>query len=62
MVEGEQFLIRSLSFDWIRRKILLSDLGASAVNLIDNSRSLVENCTFGKTTLLNLHSLNNCFF
>ncbi len=48
MVEGEQFLIRSLSFDWIRRKILLSDLGASAVNLIDNSRSLVENCPFAR--------------
>jgi hypothetical protein len=34
MVEGEQFLIQSPSPDWVRRKILLSDLRDSAVNLI----------------------------
>ena len=34
MVEGGQFLIQSPSPDWVRRKILLSDLRDSAVNLI----------------------------
>jgi hypothetical protein len=34
MVEREQFLIQSPSPDWVRRKILLSDLRDSAVNLI----------------------------
>jgi len=34
MVEGRQFLIQSASPDWIRRKIFLSDLCVSAVNLI----------------------------
>jgi hypothetical protein len=34
MVEGERFLIQSPSPDWIRRKILLSELCDSAVNLI----------------------------
>jgi len=34
LVEGEQFLIQSTSPDWIRRKIFLSDLRDSAVNLI----------------------------
>jgi len=34
MVEGEQFLIQSPPPDWIRRRIFLSDLRDSAVNLI----------------------------
>jgi hypothetical protein len=34
MVELERFLIQSPSPDWVRRKILLSDLRDSAVNLI----------------------------
>ena len=34
MVEGQQFLIQSPSPDWVRRKIFLSDLRDSAVNLI----------------------------
>jgi hypothetical protein len=34
MVEGEQFLIQSPSPDWVRRKISLSDLRDSAVDLI----------------------------
>jgi hypothetical protein len=34
MVEGVQFLIQSPSPDWVRRKILLSNLRDSAVNLI----------------------------
>jgi hypothetical protein len=44
MVEGEQFLIQSPSPDWVRRKILLSDLRDSAVNLIlkeGNTRTYV---------------------
>jgi hypothetical protein len=34
MVEGGQFLIQSPSPDWVRRKIFLSDLRDSAVNLV----------------------------
>ena len=34
MIEGEQFLIQSPSPDWVRKKIFLSDLRDSAVNLI----------------------------
>jgi hypothetical protein len=34
MVEREQFLIQSSSPDWIRRKMFVSDLCGSAVNLI----------------------------
>ena len=34
MVEAEQFLIQSPPPDWIRRRIFLSDLRDSAVNLI----------------------------
>jgi hypothetical protein len=32
--KGKQFLIQSPSPDWIKRKIFLSDLWGSAVNLI----------------------------
>ena len=34
MVEGEKFLTQSPSPDWVRRKILLSALCDSAVNLV----------------------------
>ena len=48
MVEKKQFLIQSLSPDWIRREIFLSDLRGSAVN-----RSFLESSE-GKTKISNL--------
>jgi hypothetical protein len=34
MVEGKQYLIQSPSPDWVRRKIFLSGLCGSAVDLV----------------------------
>jgi hypothetical protein len=45
MVEGEQFLIQSPSPDWSRKRIFLSDLRDSAVNLISpHSTVLGQQC------------------
>jgi len=48
MLEEKQCLIQSLSPDWIRREIFLSDLRGSAVN-----RSFLESSE-GKTKIGNL--------
>jgi len=47
MLEEKQFVIQSLSPDWIRREIFLSDLRDSAVN-----RSSLESSE-GKTKVSN---------
>ena len=50
MVEGEQFLIQSPSPDWVRKKIFLSHLRDSAVNLISpHSTVLGRQCSFNQS-------------
>jgi hypothetical protein len=51
MVEGEQFLIQSPSPDWVRRKILLSDLRDSAVNLILKEGNTSQKSPMKSTTI-----------